>query len=99
MLNILKFHFPHGNVHVKKDNRAVMTVTRRIKQGGQSWGKKKEEVVQADPVILYIALSTVSCKVLQNSLKILKENTVEIKYFCGNYLVSGCCDTWFSCLA
>lgn len=53
---------------------------------------KKEEVIQADPVILYIALSTVSCKILQNSLKILKENTVEIKYFCGNYLVSGCCD-------
>lgn len=73
-------------------------VTRRIKQGGRV-GEKKEEVVQADPVILYIALSTVSCKVLQNSLKILKENTVEIKYFCGNYLVSGCCDTWFSCLA
>lgn len=54
--------------------------------------EKKEEFLQGDPVILYIALSTVSCKILHNSLKILKENTVEIKYFCGNYLVSGCCD-------
>lgn len=54
--------------------------------------EKKEEFLQGDPVILYIALSTVSCKILHNSLKIWKENTVEIKYFCGNYLVSGCCD-------
>lgn len=67
-------------------------VTRRIKRGGRAGEKKRKKLFQADPVILYITLSTVSCKILHSSLKILKENTVEIKYFCGNYLVSGCCD-------